>query len=58
MVDVNKKKDRTFLVWVVDDEERVEVPAGADADELCDEALQTMLSNIDSGWTEENEEED
>lgn len=59
MADIKKRK-RTFVVFIDKGypgarpiEEEVTVEAGEDADAVCGDILQTMMSNeIDSGWCE------
>ncbi len=56
-------RPRRFCVWLdytragfSTEEEFVDVPAGEDADELCKEALDSLIDNfIDTGWAEESE---
>ncbi len=57
MTDISDKP-RKFKVWldygysVIDPkEEVVEVPAGEDADKLCEEVLAELIgNNLDTGW--------
>lgn len=64
MADISNK-NRTFTVYLDKQvaghsasEETVEVPAGEDADEVCNEVLQVMISNeLDVGWVDSTPEE-
>lgn len=59
MTDIAKRK-RTFVVYLdrqvvgcEASEEEVTVEAGEDADAVCGDVLQTMISNeLDTGWYE------
>lgn len=50
---------RTFLVWVGNSEEEVEMPDDAsdlDCNAQCEAVLEIMLGNLDSGWNEITED--